>query len=110
MRSSAATEIHPTQRRISRNILRLLLDREMGRDELARRIGFSSKAILDQRLNGRSEWKPQQLEDVAGALGVSVGDLYGELRLVPQSGPAGGGQNLKVLTGIPFWAAHSLAA
>jgi DNA-binding Xre family transcriptional regulator len=75
--------IHPTQKRISSNIIKLLTDREMTRAELADRIGFSSAALVTQRLTGRSEWKPQQLEAVAEALGVEVGDLYDQLQLVP---------------------------
>lgn len=85
MKSRPAPEgtIHPTQRRISANIIKLLVDRGMTREQLASSIGFSSTALVTQRLSGRSEWKPQQLEEVARALGVAVGDLYGELQLVP---------------------------
>lgn len=64
----------PLREGIAEEVLALLGRRRMSQIELARRIG-KSHTYVGRRLNGETAFDTDDLEKIAGALGVSVVDL-----------------------------------
>lgn len=65
-------------RTIKQNILRVLADKGLSRNELSRRTGISQQAIV-ALLNGDREIQTDTIQKIADALEVRVIDLAAEL-------------------------------
>lgn len=64
----------PTSRQISENVVVLLHRLALNQTDLARRTGMS-RMVLSQRINGRNEWRADEIDALASALGVSAQEL-----------------------------------
>ena len=71
-------DVSDLARTIKQNILRVLADKGLSRNELSRRTGISQQAIV-ALLNGDREIQTDTIQKIADALEVRVIDLAAEL-------------------------------
>ncbi|WP_369408644.1 helix-turn-helix domain-containing protein [Cellulomonas triticagri] len=74
---------------IGERVHQLMWRQRVSQTALAPRIGMQ-QASLSRKLRGERPWFAEDLIAVAGALGVSVGFLFGEEMSPRQDGPDGG--------------------
>lgn len=71
-------DMTPVTRRLNENVTTLLFRMGWHRKDLAAAIGTSG-ASISRKLNGQNDWTIPEVEQMASALNVEVGQLLGEL-------------------------------